>query len=198
MTTGDRTPPLSNHEVVTIALYLCGPNGDRVDTEDIAILAKELDSVRFSWRKHPDQINLELVRVALSDAKKAENGRLIAGSGNEGWSLTAEGRMFAKGNLGRMPENKRAGRLPHPRERQWFKRERARMLSSEAYNLFRAARVDDITPALAAAFFHLDDYIRGAARERKILRLETAFSDDRELGDAVHKIRGRLGANESD
>lgn len=192
------TPALSNHELVTLALYLRGSDGDRVDTEDVAIQVRALDPGRFSWRKHHDQINLELVRVALSDAKKPENGRLVAGSGNEGWSLTADGLAFSKANLARIMSNETGGRPPHPRERQWFKRERARMLSTQAYGLFRQDRLNEITPALAAVFFHLDDYIRGPARDRKVSRLAMAFSDDKELASAVQEIRGRLGTDDPD
>src|SRR5687767_15856094 len=87
---------LANHEVLTLAVYLLGGETQRIDTEDIAIRANELAPGRFAWKKYPDQINLELIRVYLSDAKKAAKGRYLAGSGNTGWMLSQRGLHFAR------------------------------------------------------------------------------------------------------
>jgi hypothetical protein len=48
-----------------------------------------------SWRKYPDQINLELIRVFLSDAKKKKHG-LLLGAGKTGWRLTQAGLDWAE------------------------------------------------------------------------------------------------------
>lgn len=180
----------SNIELATIALYLLGGDARAQDTEDIAIRLRELDEKRFSWRKYPDQVNLELVRVALSDAKKPDNGGYVAGSGSEGWLLTTLGFQFAKNAA--IADFGPRQRLPHPRDRNWQNRERVRMISTSAYERFRAGTLESVTPQMAASFFHLDDYVRGDAREKKVSRLLVAFSDDPELGDAVKAIARRL------
>ncbi len=74
--------PLSNHEIVTVAVYILGGISGAVDTEDVAIKANELAPGRFSWKKYPTQVNLEVVRVYLSDAKKPSKGAYLLGSGN--------------------------------------------------------------------------------------------------------------------
>lgn len=61
---------LSNHEIVTLAVFLLGGDSQRIDTEDTAIKANELAPRRFTWRKYPDQINIETVRKRLWDARK--------------------------------------------------------------------------------------------------------------------------------
>jgi hypothetical protein len=40
---------LSNHEVVTLAVYLLGGDTKPVDTEDIAIKTNEIATARFTW-----------------------------------------------------------------------------------------------------------------------------------------------------
>lgn len=60
---------LTQAELVTVAVYLLGGELRKIDTEDTAMKAHEIAPGRFAWRKYPGQINLELVRVALSDAK---------------------------------------------------------------------------------------------------------------------------------
>src|SRR5262249_50821616 len=87
---------LTNPQIVTLAVYLLGGDRSTVDTEDVAVMAKELAPGRFTWRRHKAQINLELIRVYLSDAKKVAHGVLLRGSGNSGWALTARGLAFAK------------------------------------------------------------------------------------------------------
>src|SRR6185437_1094281 len=80
---------LSQAEVVAIAVYRLGGSQRAIDTEDVAVEAHKLAPGRFSWRKYPDQINLELIRVYLSDAKLKHD--LLLGSGKTGWRLTQLG-----------------------------------------------------------------------------------------------------------
>src|SRR5512139_1564750 len=85
---------LSNHEIVTLAVYLLGGDSEYADTEDIAVKVNDLARGRFTWRKYPDQINIENIRAFLSDAKKPKNGAYLLGSGKEGWLLTEKGLAF--------------------------------------------------------------------------------------------------------
>ena len=57
---------LSNHEIVTLAVYLLGGDTQYVDTEDAAVKANELAPGRFTWRKCRDQINNNPVRKRLT------------------------------------------------------------------------------------------------------------------------------------
>jgi hypothetical protein len=49
---------LSNHEIVTTAVYLLGGDRQHVDTENVAVKANELAPGRFTWRKYRDQISI--------------------------------------------------------------------------------------------------------------------------------------------
>ena len=64
----------SNIEIVTLAIYLLGGNSKYIDTEDIAVKSSELAPGRFTWRKYPDQINIDNIRKRLSDAKDQKKG----------------------------------------------------------------------------------------------------------------------------
>ena len=76
-----KSPP--QVQIVTLAVYLLGGDQKVIDTEDVAVKAYQLAPGRFSWRKYPDQVNLELVRVYLSAGKKPSRGAWLEGSGRE-------------------------------------------------------------------------------------------------------------------
>src|SRR5260370_11593362 len=95
-------PRLTTAELVTWAVYQLGGDQRRIDTEDVAVKVFQLAPKRFGWRKYPAQINLELVRVYLSDAKKTEHGELLSGSGRTGWALTRKGLEWLASARGRL------------------------------------------------------------------------------------------------
>lgn len=183
----------SNHELVTLAVYLLGGESKFIDTEDIAMRANELAPGRFTWRKYPQQINIENVRTFLSDAKKLKNGGLVNGSGTKGWMLSETGLEFARSRLGDVKGQDLTRVRPSAKEKQWIRNERDRMLSSDAYKKFQVKGIASITHQEAAAFFRIDDYVEPEGRERKLLRILNSFRDDKELGPAIkaiaHKVR---------
>jgi hypothetical protein len=65
----------ANHELVTLAVYLLGGDSKPIDTEDVAIKTNELAPRRFTWRKYPDQINIDTVRKRLWDATNKKRQR---------------------------------------------------------------------------------------------------------------------------
>ena len=87
--------PLTNHEVVLLAVYLLGGETSPVETEDIAVKANDLAPGVFTWRKYADQINMEIVRVILSNLKRAQDGKFLVGKGKDGWMLTERGLQYA-------------------------------------------------------------------------------------------------------
>jgi hypothetical protein len=190
------TRELANHEVVTVAVYLLGGEGEPIDTEDIAKRANEIAPGRFTWRKYKDQINLEVVRVYLSDAKKKAKGEYLLGSGNTGWSLSEAGLAFAREHvdavetLGAAEPRRNVGQ---DRVRQ--QRERARLLASEAYAKIAAGRADDLTRRDAESFFRIDSYVQGEARRRRIAMIANAHGDDRELGPVIEQLAEMIKEN---
>lgn len=169
-----------------MALFALGGDRESVDTEDVAVQVETVAPGMFAWRKYRDRIDKELVRVALSDARLKAG--YVLGSHSNGWMLTTKGLEFARkaDKDGREEGSERRG----PDDRQW-ERERTRLLTSDAFIRFQDGGMDDITPDEADAFFRLNIYVKGQARERKITRLENRFSDDPELGDAIRHLASR-------
>ncbi|HHT9105922.1 MAG TPA: hypothetical protein ACFYD7_08640 [Candidatus Wujingus californicus] len=105
---------LSNIDIALFALYKAGGISKKVHTEKIAWEAYQLAKERFSWRLpefrkkgFPDKTP---VRFALEQAKKKENGKLVAGRAGgdinrpelEGWRFTPEGAEWFKNNESRI------------------------------------------------------------------------------------------------
>jgi hypothetical protein len=172
----------SQMEVVALAVHLLGGAQRAVDTEDVAVKAHQLAPGRFSWKKYPEQINLELIRVYLSDAKM--KGELVLGSGRTGWRLTQKGLKWAEEaaheigqlDISRSRAELRSGSVD---EQRW-RRERARLISTAAWAGW-SSRNRDISSAQAKEVFRIDSYARGDLREAKITRLRSQFTDDQEI-----------------
>ena len=183
---------LSNHEIVTLAVYLLGGDTQYVDTEDIAVKANEIAPGRFTWRKYAEQINIENVRAFLSDAKKEKNGAFLRGAGKDGWLLTESGAAFAKARVRSLENVDLSRERLSVKDRRWLQHERTRMLSSEAFAKFSKRKTDAITTQEAESFFRLDVYVTGSAREDKIVRALNAFGSDPELGQAVKTLAPKV------
>jgi hypothetical protein len=187
-------------EIVVWAVLLLGGDQRRVDTEDVAVKAFELAPDRLAWRKHPKQINLELVRVNLSNAKKAEYGRLLTGSGRTGWSLTRSGLQWlraARSRLKRMgasgpgARKSTAGSIDSTR----LDRERKRILSLAAWKRW-AAGDESVVLTEAREVFRLDSYSIAAVRETKLTRLRAMFDDDPELSPFLERLSDEIDKQE--
>jgi hypothetical protein len=196
--TKGKAPPmrkgLSNHEIVTLVVYLLGGDTQRVDTEDIAVKANELAPGRFTWRKYRDQINIDTVRKRLWDAVTPAKGEYLSGSEKQGWILTAAGLNFATQNIASVGSADLSKERLGLKEKQWLRSERLRMLCSAAFVKAQCAEIDAVTLQEAEEFFRIDAYVTGQAREQKITRAMTAFGDDKELGEAVKMLARKVRA----
>jgi hypothetical protein len=180
---------LANHEVVTLAVYLLGGEREAVDTEDIAKRANEIAPGRFTWRKYKDQINLEVVRVYLSDAKKKAKGEYLIGSGNSGWSLSEAGLAFARKHSDALENLETAKpRKSVGQDRVRWQRERARLMATDAYAKIVSGRADDLTRRDAESFFRIDSYVQGDARRRRVATIANAHGDDPELSPVIEQL----------
>jgi hypothetical protein len=150
--------------LATPATYLFRVARKAIDTEDIVVEAHRLAPERFSWKKYPDQINLELIRVYLSDAKKSDKGVLLLGSGRTGWRLTQNGvkwaeqaaRNFENIQIDRTCAQLRSGSID---EQRW-RRERSRIRATHAWKMWAEGK-RDIPQADAKAIFRIDSYAKG-------------------------------------
>lgn len=169
-------------EIVALAVHLLGGAERAVDTEDVAVQAHRLAPGRFSWKKYPDQINLELIRVYLSDAKM--KGELVLGSGRTGWRLTQKGLKWAEQaarEIGQVDTSRSRAKLRSGSvDEQRWRRERSRLVSTAAWTNWSSGN-RDISAALAKDVFRIDSYARGDLREAKITRLRSLFTEDEEV-----------------
>ncbi len=188
-----QTEQLSNYQLVTIAVMLIGGDLDYVDTEDTAIKVKEMVSERFGWRKYPDRIDLDSVRVALRDAKKPKNGSLLIGSNMDGWMLSPVGMKWVE-----------ALDLEHLKSQQAIQRrrdsitanlesERVRLRQSQAYRLFGEGRKEAIATQDFFQFARINEYFGEKARQRRYVIVSNAVAGDELLSAlwAMLQIRFR-------
>jgi hypothetical protein len=141
---------------------------------------------RFSWRKYDDQINLEMVRVCLSNAKKPQYGHLVNGSGKRGWILTPSGLSWSKKNARRLLStklewNRERSKTGSVDENRW-RRERARIVATSAWKQWQTKAAQQITVQEAAEVFRIDSYAVGEIRATKVMRVTALFSEDTEIG----------------
>ena len=176
---------LKNHELLTLVVYLVGGDTHEVDTEDVAVKANELAPGRFTWRKYKDQINLEIVRAFLSDAKKKKYGVLLSGTGTTGWLLTETGLEFAKKVADRVDNPAAAVKRLNSSEKRRRKTEQARVAASEAFRKYAAGDQDQVTKREVETGFRLNEYIVENSRQKKVQRIVNALRDDDEVGNAV-------------
>lgn len=167
-----------------MAIHLLGGATRSVDTEDAAMKCHEVAPNLFSWQKYKDQINLELVRVSLSDAKKSKNGGLLSGSGREGWRLSSNGldwirgtgqALFATADRGIHRGSSKAGSIDAVRR----ERERNRLLAADSWQRWRDT--GEISTRAAREVFRIDEYTTGKMLEIKVARTRAMFNEDDEL-----------------
>lgn len=171
---GGLTASLRQYHVVTAALHQLGGGSRAIDTEDVAVRSFQLAPQLFCWQKYPEHINLELVRVALSDAKKPKNGGLTSGSGRTGWRLTQRGLAWAQQSslAGSRPAaspaargKRTAGSVDVVRRN----REKVRLERSAAWQTWSDGQL--VSQRDARALFRIDQYTTDEMVEMKIVRL---------------------------
>jgi hypothetical protein len=182
------TRVLTKREVTLYAVHLLGGWERPVDTEDIAIKVAELLPGAFSWRKYPHQINLELVRSILKDSKKPQFGRLLLGTGAEGWRLSDAGVIWAA----QLEKDVEAGlAINQGQAEPWagssdarrVDREVGRAKSSLAWQQWRSG--EQISLQAVMQLFRIDDYSDAKMRDIKVARLRRLVAADQEASQLV-------------
>lgn len=189
------TSKVSQWQAVTYAVYLMKGAQKPLDTEDIAVQAHKLDPKRFAWRKYPGQINLELVRVALSDAKKPEHGSLLKGSGRSGWRLTRAGLAWAQEadlrNGIKSPVSTRSSSRRGSPELNQLRREIARIKLTNAWAKWSTS-TGPLDRADAREVYRIDSYTNPEMTETKIARLLDQAADDQRLTEFLNALADLL------
>lgn len=106
-------------EIAVYALMLCEGHMRKVATEDIAVKCFEPAPDSFSWIKYPHFPDKDIVRIALTDARKTDRGKLVSGRAGrgkgqshrtrstpetDGWELTADGAKWINSNSQRIAD----------------------------------------------------------------------------------------------
>ena len=175
-----KSQELSNVDVVVLALFFLGGDTEAVDTEDIAMKANQLAPGRFTWTKHPDQVNLEHVRVRLSDAKNNNEDGRVDGGGPAGWHLTAEGTRWARAQRGRLASSLDERKRVDQQSKRRLHLEKTRILGLPAWRKFSSGQ--SVGRREAEAVFRLNDYVRGPRRRLLIDRVASLLLHDEQLG----------------
>lgn len=195
-------PMRANRELVVYCLYVAGGATERVHTEDLALKCWELFPDSFSWTKYPQYPDKDIVRVALTDARKGKYGALVSGRVEgkatgvshgepEGWLLTDKGLGWIKDNLSLFGDDP----AKHERKahRQLLLRRVKKLTTSELYRSF-AESSTSFSPSIGelAAFLQCRVDANEAVWERRL-------ADIRRLGiEAGEDAIGRFAAACSD
>jgi len=191
-----KSSSLANDKIVVLAAFLAGAANGYADTEDIAVQAAKMAPGRFSWRKYPDQINIDTVRKRLWDAASEKKGGLLTGSEKDGWLLTESGLQFCSEHDERLKTVDATVMRRSKKEQPWATRERARMCAEAAYTKWADGQVKEVTSVEAERFFRIDDYIVGDLRQSRISRAKDTFATDPTMSEAIEEIAKKVRARE--
>lgn len=175
---------LSNIYLVTIALGNLNGHERPVDSEDVAVHVNELAPGKFTWRKYPEYIDLQVVNQSLQDARRERNGSLVTGSSSKGWMLSADGMEWFK-NFGvglRIDVTDdiqlRRGSILSSQDL-----ERRRLRNTAAYELFSQGKLSVVTRNDFFEFAKINEYFPLKARSRRYHFIESAVSGHDTLHD---------------
>jgi len=176
---------MSNIHLVTIALGNLEGYEKPVDSEDVAVHVNELAPGKFTWRKYPEYIDLQVVNQSLQDARRKRNGSLVTGSSSKGWMLSAAGMEWFK-NFGvesgidaRDETQFRRGSIMRSQEL-----ERRRLTDTAAYRLFCEGKLTEVTRNEFFEFAKINEYFPLKARSRRYHFIESAVAGH----DNLHEL----------
>ncbi len=174
------TRSITKRDLAVLAVFLLGGDKKFVDTEDVAVKAAGLAPNAFAWRKYPDQINLELVRAVLSDAKKKQFGGLLHGTGTTGWRLSDAGVVWAQGKGRDVLGGGTASVAPWAgsSDARRTDRQLQRVRTSAAWGQWLTEGTVD--QEAAKVLFRIDDYATPGMTDQKVARLRSVVMADEE------------------
>ena len=146
---------VSTKGAALLALYDLGGTRRAVDTEDVAMRAAEIAPRAFRWKKYPEQINLESVRLALKHNAEDTPSRVVGGILG-GWQLTADGLKECERLRGIDPGNSPVV---------------AQIRSSAAFRAWRERGPEAVSRALLLELLRTNDYFPESRRRQRAIAL---------------------------
>lgn len=177
--------PYTNSDIAVMAVYQLGGALRHIHLEDVAMKAAELSPKRFCWKKYPDQINLESVRISLKGELESREKRVL-GSIRNGWMLTPEGLSWCmttaedRANQALMDE---------------LHREVDRTKRTAAFSKTIDGRVEEVSTLEVEALLRVNDYFTARDRRERIVALANAAVLDAQLRLVLANLREQ-GFNE--
>ena len=153
-----------------------------VDREEAAIKVNDIAPGRFTWRKYPERIDLDVVSIALRGAKKTQNGGLIVGNNTTGWMLSPAGLKWIKTiDLDAIHEKLSINKVKPVSISTNQEVERKRLCNTRAYKLFISGKSKAIALQDFYEFARVNEYFQTKARQRRYAIIANAVVDDSTL-----------------
>ena len=175
----------NNRDIVIIAVYQLGGALRYIHLEDVAMKAAELSPRRFCWKKYPDQINLESVRITLKGELGLPNRRVL-GSIRHGWMLTPEGLSWCLATASGRDDQALLDEI---------RREIDRAKKTAAFSKTISHRAKDVATMEVDALLRVNDYFTARNRRERIIALANAAVLDSQLHLVLVNLREQ-GFNE--
>lgn len=162
----------SKKDVVVAVVAAHGGATAVVDTEDVAVGAHRMAPALFSWRKYPEQIDLDAVRVALRHASEERPPR-ITGGVRAGWSLAPAGVDWTRRTPpgGGFTESRSGTR----RESAYAAAEQSRLQKQPSFTAWRSG--GSLSRRASESIFRIDGYSTRQERELQVHRLRELIQD---------------------
>lgn len=171
----------NNSDVTVIALYQLGGALRYLHLEDVALKAAELSPKAFSWKKYPEQVNLETVRLALKNELGVKNKRVL-GSIRDGWMLTPKGLSWCLDN---------ASSGPNQSTTEQMHKEIARAKKTEAFSKMEANKVEEISDNDLKALLRIDEYFSARNRRERVASFANLAVIDSRLRPLLPTLKQR-------
>ena len=171
----------TNSDIVIMAVYLLGGVLRHVHLEDVAMKAAELSPRRFCWKKYPEQINLESVRVTLKNESALTNRRVL-GSIRDGWMLTPNGFSWCITTVGVSVDQTLIDQLHL---------EVDRVKKTTAFRKATDGRGQDVSDAEVETLLRVNEYFTDRDRRERALALANVAILDSQLHSVLSNLKER-------
>ena len=183
--TNPKNKDYTNRDIVIIAVYQLGGVLRHIHLEDVAMKAAELSPRRFCWKKYPEQINLESVRITLKGELGLPNRR-VSGSIRDGWMLTPDGLSWCLTTASGGDNKTLLDEL---------RLEINRAKKTAAFSKSISGRAEEVSVIEVEALLRVNDYFTARDRRERILALANAAVLDSQLSLVLTNLR-KQGFNE--
>jgi hypothetical protein len=164
---------ITSQRLAAVALLQLEGATRAVDTEDLAMKMAALAPDRFRWKKYPEQINIEQVRMTVSVLLRADPP-FATGGVRYGWMLTAAGIAWALQTPGMAPEPVHEA----------LAQQAALLRQTDAWAKFSRVAPEEITVYDARRFLRVDEYTSVRRRKERIQAVANIAAHD----DGLHAL----------